>query len=434
MIEYDKNGNPSTVIFNSGKVVNFSETVMPPNRANSTVEPEQIGKYKVIPWFDGNDYPAKAALKIKDIPSLKRAIITSAKIALGQGIFPCLVTGYNSDGSEILQIVNDPEIFNSLQSYVMRRYLAKTEYDIESYGNAFVQLVPNVEGTKIVNIVPVAAGKCRLHEADKDGVIKQVLVTGDWADTDASKITPYILLDEIDPFGHLLQLKDENQIKGNTFFMHLKNPFSSNDYYALPNCESAVNWIPIAQKVPKILNAGIDNVLNIFFVINIPYSYWDRKYPKDEYSTEVERRALIESDIARIEDKFTSAENAKKALITFFGAEEGVDDKWEIKTIETKFNQENFVTSTAADTQISIAQGINPDLLGLMYGNSKGGSMQRELLLLQYALSWHERQLLADPIEMMLRFNGADEAIQIRFRNTFLTTLDTGSGTAQTLS
>jgi len=70
-----------------------------------------------------------------------------------------------------------------------------------------------------------------------------------------------------------------------------------------------------------------------------------------------------------------------------------------------------------------------------MYGNSKGGSMQRELLLIQYALSWLDRQKLADPLEIMLRFNDAKyDVVELRFRNTFLTTLDTGKETQTELS
>ena len=39
-----------------------------------------------------------------------------------------------------------------------------------------------------------------------------------------------------------------------------------------------------------------------------------------------------------------------------------------------------------------------------------------------------------DALEMVTRYNGADEDIEWRFRNTVLTTLDTGSGTTKTLS
>jgi hypothetical protein len=330
-------------------------------------------------------------------------------------------------------MIKDPLITNQLESYVTRRFLVKTLYDLVAYGNAFIQLIPNLEGTRIVTLNPVSALHCRIEMYDKEGNINNVAVSGKWPDADEKSINTYPLLNEIDPVAHLQRMKDENLLKGNTPFLHIQNSFSSNDFYPLPNWYSAKLWIDIANKVPKIINAGMDNVLNIMFLVRIPYSYFQKKYPEEKFTTEKERRDAIQQDIDMLEEKFTTVENAKKALITFFG--EDSTDKWEIEIIQPNFSQENFITSTAADSQIAIAAGYSPDLLGLMYGNSKGGSMQRELLLLQYALSWELRQQILEPLEMMIKLNEPKfENLQLRIRNTFLTTLDTGAGTAQTLS
>jgi len=71
-----------------------------------------------------------------------------------------------------------------------------------------------------------------------------------------------------------------------------------------------------------------------------------------------------------------------------------------------------------------------------MYGNSKGGSMQRELLLLHEILSTSARNEVLEPLELMIRFNnpGKYDDVQIRFKQDFLTTLDTGKQTGTTLT
>ena len=57
----------------------------------------------------------------------------------------------------------------------------------------------------------------------------------------------------------------------------------------------------------------------------------------------------------------------------------------------------------------------------------------RESFLVNVAMAWLDRQNILDPIEAMLQFNGIKD-IQLRFRNTVLTTLDTGSGTQKVIS
>jgi len=439
MREFDSKGN-LLVSISDNKVMMVTKPdveTMPIVKSNPEIISFDIGKYKIVPWYDGMNFCKNADILINKTPVLKRALSDMVKITLGQGVFPCEVTDTLPDGQEVLKMIKDPIITNQLQSYMMRRYLSNSAYDLNSYGSGFVQFVPNLKGDKIMELNPVSALKCGLGLPDaKTGKVNKVFVCGKWDVATDKDITEYTLLDEINPYEHLLLLKESGELAKGTVFMQLKNCFSSNDFYPVPNWYSAFNWINITNKVPKIIEAGYDNVLNIFFMVRVPYSYFEAKYPENEFDNMEVRRAMIEADIDALEKKFTTVENAKKALITFFGREEGnTDDKWEIEILQPKFNNENFVTSTAADTQIAVAAGYSPDLLGLMYGNSKGGSMQRELLLLQYALSWNDRSTLADPIEMMLKFNNPGmENLELRYRNTFLTTLDTGAGTAQTLS
>ena len=70
---------------------------------------------------------------------------------------------------------------------------------------------------------------------------------------------------------------------------------------------------------------------------------------------------------------------------------------------------------------------------GGSYAGNQGGSNIREAFLVNIANAWIDRQNILDPINMMLRVNGIKD-VELRFRNTILTTLDTGAGTQKTLS
>ena len=70
---------------------------------------------------------------------------------------------------------------------------------------------------------------------------------------------------------------------------------------------------------------------------------------------------------------------------------------------------------------------------GGTYAGNQGGSNIREAFLVNIANAWIDRQNLLDPVQLMLRSNGIND-VDLRFRNTVLTTLDTGAGTQKTLS
>ena len=63
----------------------------------------------------------------------------------------------------------------------------------------------------------------------------------------------------------------------------------------------------------------------------------------------------------------------------------------------------------------------------------QGGSNIREAFLVNIANAWIDRQNLLDPIQMYLKAK-YNANITLRFRNTVLTTLDSGAGTKKTLS
>jgi hypothetical protein len=116
------------------------------------------------------------------------------------------------------------------------------------------------------------------------------------------------------------------------------------------------------------------------------------------------------------------------------------EEQWIIKPLENKLSSEqDLISSAAANSEILFALMLNPNVLGAgmpggTYAGNQGGSNIREAFLVNIANAWLDRQNLLDPLETYVRFNGAKEDVEWRFRNTILTTLDSGSGTTKTLS
>ena len=399
---------------------------------------------EVVEWFAGNRFPQDAEDVIGRTGVLNTGLAFIQKFTLGQGVFPCRVTGYDAEGNEILEVLDDERVTTFLTSRMVRRYMANACRDYLKFGVAFPELVMNEDGSQIVGIEEKNALFSRFLRK-VNGVIPGVVVSGKWPDNPADKKDYNIidLLDPYDPFADLDARRIAKKVKGKNFIYPLRNEWSNNEYYSLPMWYPAhkAGWTKIAEQVPQFLMKMYDNQVSFKWHIKIPYAYWDRRFPEEKYKDLAERQAAIQQEMDNIEANLTGAENAQKALFTMFavGPNGKAEEQWEIENLHDKNkSQENLVTSAAANSEILFALMINPNVFGAgmpggTYAGNQGGSNIREAFLVNIALSWLDRQNLLDPLELILEYNGINN-VELRFRNTILTTLDTGAGTQQTLS
>jgi hypothetical protein len=403
-----------------------------------------IDGIKIASWGDGNGFPQEADKIIGKTGVLNTGLRFIHRFTMGQGIFPCRITGYDNDGNEMLEVVNDKTVTSFLTSRMSRRYLANALRDYLKFGVAFPELIPNTDGKKIVGIEAKNALYCRYVEK-KNGVIPSVIVSGKFPENPSTKqdYSTVDLLDIYDPFNDLESRRLLNKVGNKTFIYPLKDEWSNNEYYALPAWYSAhlAGWTTIAQKVPHFLMKMYENQITFKWHVKIPYSYWERKYPETQYKTIEERQAAIQEEMDNIETALTDTDNAHKALFTMFEVNPSgkVEEQWVIENLNDKNKPtENLVTSAAANSEICFALMINPNVFGAgmpggTYAGNQGGSNIREAFLVNIALAWLDRQNILDPLELMLEYNGVKD-VELRFRNTLLTTLDTGAGTTKTLS
>lgn len=402
-----------------------------------------IGNTDFVNWGASNDFPETALATIRKTGVLNAGLKFMRNFTLGQGIFPCRVIGYNSDTSEILEVVKDPALINLLNSRMVRRYLANAARDTIKLGRAFPQLIPNEDGSRIVGINTINARYSRVSKKEK-GIIKKVAVSGNFPDSpSAGNYSLYDMLDDYDPLWDLESRRINKKAAGNSFIYPLRDEWDNNEYYPLPIWYSAkeAGWIDVANQVPAFLKKMYENQITFKWHIKIPYAYWDKMYPKTEYKDTLQRRNLIQAEMDKIEETLTGAEGANKAVFSGFelGASGKAEEKWEIEALNNKNNADDkLITSSAANSEILFALMINPNVFGAgmpggTYAGNQGGSNIREAFLVNVAMAWLDRQTFLDPLECMLEYNGIAD-VQLRFRNTILTTLDSGSGTKNVIS
>ena len=279
-------------------------------------------------------------------------------------------------------------------------------------------------------------------EPDGNGNQKCV-VSGTW-DISPTSYDILPLLNDYDPNSQAEVLRFLGKLnKG--FVYAVRDSWSNEDIYGEPIWWPAyvAGWVDIAHMVPSFLKKAYKNQTTWKWHVQIPYSYWDKKFPVSAYKSQKERSAAINKYMDEIEKNLLGPDNAEKPIFTNYAVNEmngRVEEEWKIMPLSNKYNagQENLVTSAAANSEILFALMVNPNVLGAgmpggTYAGNQGGSNIREAFLVNIANAWIDRQNILDPLSLFIKLNGMPDC-ELRFRNTILTTLDTGAGTTHKLS
>ena len=366
-------------------------------------------------------------------------------LTMGQGIFACRVKGYNDKGDEILEPIDDNNIQRFVSSRIVRRYMEKTLRDFLKVGCSAVQLVPNAAGNGIIGLNTINSEHFRFTEPSDALGSQNCVVSGSW-DLSPSSYTVLPLLNDYSPENHAELLRFMGKLKQGMVYP-VRDSWSNDDIYGEPIWWPAyvAGWVDIAHLVPQFLKKAYKNQTTWKWHVQIPYSYWDKKFPAADFKNDPElRKTAINKYMDEIERNLLGAQNAEKPIFTNYAVNEmngRIEEEWKITPLSNKYSagQENLVTSAAANSEILFALMVNPNVLGAgmpggSYAGNQGGSNIREAFLVNIANSWIDRQNLLDPLQLYLRLNGVPDDVQLRYRNTILTTLDTGAGTSHQLS
>ena len=434
---FNKKGTPLLFL---GKT-SYGSTVKTASVNEYTYERFSFKEVEYASWGSANRYPEEALDVIGKTGVLATGLNYKCRCCYGQGVLPVTLTGLDAQNREQYAPVNDPDLLNFLRGYTFRHYHTTAFRDLIKLGNCFPVFVFTAEGSRIVRTETVNARHCRIS-IDKT----RLLVFGEFGrrfPDETAKVIP--MLDEADPFLHLQVLKEQGRLKGGCVaFPRIRNYFSGNDYYALPDWDTAwkSGWIDIAHKIPTFLKKAYSNAMNLMWHIQIPDAYWDKKFPEESFESTTDREKAINAYLDEFEEQLTSEENPAKTLTTGFTLNESgkAEEKWVIERLENEIKAEDRLsTSAAANSEILFSLMVNPSVLGAgmpggpYAGNAGSGSDIREGLLVSLILNYIEKQQVLDPIELMLEFNGIRD-VELVYRNIVLTTLDKGKSTEEKLS
>lgn len=395
-------------------------------------------------WGRGNKFPQRAVETVSSTSVLNTGLKFLRALTVGQGVMAVKVSGYKDNGDELLQPVDDPKVQRWVNSRMVRRFLEKASRDYFKTGSAAVEMLVNAAGY-ICGMNPLNALFYRYTVPDAYGACKCV-VSGDWPGMPGTRDSNTRVLDvlmEYDPELHLEWMRSKGRLR-NPFVFPIRDSWSNNDFYSEPVWLPAyiLGWVDVAHMVPTFLQKAYKNQITWKWHVQIPYSFWDRKFPSQDFTSPSERSKKIQEYMDEVEQNLCGLQNAEKPLFTHYNVNEGsgrIEEEWKITALDNKYKGgENLVTSAAANSEILFALMVNPNVFGAgmpggTYAGNQGGSNIREAFLVNLANAYIDRANLLDPIRLYLEANGVYD-VELRFRNTILTTLDTGAGTQKTLS
>lgn len=405
-----------------------------------------VGKREFVNWGGMNRYPDKADETIRSCGVLQTALGFKARTCFGQGVLPYVRAGFDENGEQVLKPVADEKLLDYLNGYTFRNYMEGALRDLFKFGNAFPVFYFNKEG-KIVRISAVNARHCRISKDKKALVVYPDFQYGQPI-TAVSDYRVIDMLDEEDPFLDFERRKVLGKLGTKPLaFPRLKNYFSNNDYYGVPDWEAALKsgWIDIAKQVPVFLKHAYENAMSLMWHIQIPTSWYDWRFPKEQYGTDTDGEAARKADIEafwdELEKELCGQENANKAIFSDYGSDGyGHEaDKWVIERLKNEIDaKERLTTSAAANNEILFAVLINPATLGAgmpggaYAGQAGSGSDIRESYLVSIVSNYVEKQQVLDPVLLALRHNYPDMgSVMLRYKETILTTLNTGNATGE---
>lgn len=433
---------------------------------------------EVAYWGEDNRFPQNIEQQMAYCGIGKYGLDWKMRKLFGNGIVPGKITGTNEDGSEIfipLDRTEGKHVYKFIEDRRMFRFWIEYLQDWVWFFNCFPEVILSKDGTKITGLVHQESSDCRYKQMNEDGKIDTVYLSKIWGasadqyakfdptktmrglrqnpqniqEVDNKFIKQLPCIDMYDPVASLKEivekkLKNKKGLK--SAILPVNYPSVNKTYYQVPYWDGARlgGWVEIASKIPALLKTLYNKAFRIKYHIKVPTSYLEDKYGYEKWhGLTVEEQSVAKSLLLREMDEFLSGdENAFKSFVSFYNVDPNTRTEYgkvELTVIEDKTNiDQELITGSAADLQILIAMGVHPTLLGagtIGTGQQRsGGSDIRESDLIYTASLNLERNVVLEPLYLVRDYNEWDKEIVFRIRDTILTTLDTGAGTAKKLS
>lgn len=397
----------------------------------------------LMPWGEGNDFPQRLIELYSKDPIIPQTLGKMAAMLVARGVMAVEET-LDEKGDEKDLPVLDTQIRQFLNTADFKRYLRQAAADAVWFFNAWPELILSKDRKQVVQLHSLSAEECRWPRMTESGDLPHVYLSADWprakAET-AKKIAT------IDPYRWDRVAWARSHADYNLVYP-INYPTPGKRYYSLAHHYSIVEsgWLDVHLAVPAFKKFLMKNQMSIKYHWKIDKDFWGltfgEKYTK---ATPEARKALKMQWLSSMRDTLTDVEKAGNSIMTEMSFDlqtKDYRDHVQLTTVTDAMKDGKYLDDNLeAAANIFYAIGIDPAVIGFAggekMGSRSGGSDKREAYLIALQMMAPFREMLLEPLDFIADFNGWRERypnLRFRFRDTLLTTLDTGAGTAKKLS
>lgn len=399
----------------------------------------------IMPWGNANDLPQQMVQLYNQDTLLPQTLGKLTSMILGRGIMAVQET-IGDDGEEKVIAVHDAEVNAFIDQRQTRRYLYDAAGDATWFFNVFPELIASKNRRKIVQIHALNAEECRWCRMTDDGELPYVYVNANYPHVSSSdSLTKKLLAldpDRYDPVGWFRQQRPYNVV------YPVRYPTPGIRFYALPHHYSLIasGWLDVHQSIPALKKYVMKNQMSIKYHWKVDSSYWDLTFgDKYKKGTIDEKRAIKREWLKGMEKSLTNVDKTGNSIVTekiWDGPNKAYKDLITVEAVKDNQIDGKYIDDNVeASAQIFYAAGLDPVVSGFMGGSKQGqrsgGSDKREGYLIALQMLAPFREMVLEPLDFIAEYNGWKDRIpnlKFKFRDTILTTLDTGAGTQKKLS
>ena len=378
-------------------------------------ERKPLGGGLISPWGEDNLFPQAVVRDIEKNSALGSVLERKTATMYGQGLAYGIVTGVDKRGVKQFEAQFVPEIEDFLEGSNVARYAFEGLHDINTFANAFPELILAKNRAKIVGISTQEACWSR-YGLPKKGMVENVYINANWdnggSPTDQLYTTVVPVIDPYyDAVGNL-----KGRTDGYKYIYPLSVPSPDKALYQLAswNAVRRSGWLDVAAAIPEFKKMLFKNQLSVKYLVEIHSAYWVWKYGDWEGLSLDERKALIEDELKNFNDVMSGTNGAGKTVMATTLTEKGTGKEvsaFKITAIDDKLKDGIYIEdSQEAYSHIYTALGYAPALMGISPGKGMGagaggGSEPRVLFSNFISTAQFHMDLVLEPLNLIARYN-----------------------------